>query len=137
MHLTQFSDYAIRLLILLAMEQGRPVTIGAAAEHLRVSKNHLIKVANLLVRKGFVNALRGRAGGIQLNRQPEDIRLGDIVRVTEPGLVPVQCMSAPGACTLEQVCGCPKYLQRGVDAFLNELDHATLASVIPPATGGT
>lgn len=130
MQLTQFSDYAIRLLILLAMEQGHSVTIGSAATSLRISKNHLIKIANLLVKKGFIIGTRGRSGGIQLKKLPEDISLGDVIRVTESNLVPVECMSSPGSCSLERVCGCPAYLQKGMTAFLSELDAATLASVV-------
>ena len=132
MQLTRFSDFAIRLLIFLALEAGRPVTIGAAAESLRISKHHLVKVANLLMKKGYIVGMRGRTGGIRLRKRPEEISVGEIVRLTEPGLTPVECMSAPGSCVLEDVCGCPAYLQRGMEAFLRELDEATLASVARP-----
>ena len=130
MQLTQFSDYAIRLLMLLALEEGHPITIGYAATTLGISKNHLIKVANLLVRREFITATRGRHGGIQLGKCAEDVRLGDVIRVTEPTLVPVQCMSTPGSCSLEALCGCPTYLQSAMASFLGELDKATLASIV-------
>lgn len=129
LHLTQFSDYAIRLLILLAMERGHSITIGNAAASLHISKNHLIKVANLLVRKGIVTGTRGRAGGIQLKKPAETISLGDVIRITEPGLAPVPCMSTPGSCSLEKFCGCPPYFHKAMEAFLRELDKATLANV--------
>lgn len=136
MHLTRFSDYAIRLLILLAQEGGRPITVAMAADTLRISKHHLVKVANLLMKNGYILGMRGRTGGIQLRRSPEDINLGEIVRLTEPGLVPVECMSKPGSCSLEAVCGCPPYLRRGMEAFLRELDRATLGSVARSARNG-
>lgn len=136
MQLTRFSDYAIRLLILLALEEGQPVTIGAAAESLRISKHHLVKVANLLMKKGYVAGIRGRTGGVRLRKGADEIRLGEIVRLTEPGLTPVECMAAPGSCVLEDVCGCPAYLHRGMQAFLQELDRATLASVARPRGQG-
>lgn len=128
--LTQFSDYAIRLLMLLAMEEGHSITIGDAAAILKLSKNHLIKIANLLVRKDFIVGTRGRRGGIRLSRSSEDIRLGDIIRVTEPTLLPVQCMSTPGACSLENICRGPIYLQDAMMSFLSELDKATLADLV-------
>lgn len=132
MQLTRFSDYAIRLLILLALEGGGPITIGSAAENLRISKNHLVKVANLLMRGGYIEGIRGRAGGIQLKKSPQEITLGQIVRLTEPSLALVECMSVPGSCSLERVCKCPHYLFKGMEAFLRELDGATLASVALP-----
>ena len=130
MQLTQFSDFAVRLLMLLALEEGHPITIGYAATTLGISKNHLIKIANLLVKKKFITGIRGRHGGIQLGKRAEDIRLGDVIRITEPSLVPVQCMSTPGSCSLEKICGCPAYLQSAMASFLGELDKATLASVV-------
>ena len=90
------------------------------------------KVIGLLVQKGFIVGTRGRTGGIQLKKSADDIRLGEILRLTEPTMIPVECMQRSGACTLEKVCRCPSYLHRGMQAFLHELDQATLASVVSP-----
>jgi Rrf2 family nitric oxide-sensitive transcriptional repressor len=136
LQLTRFTDYAIRLLIFLALEAGRPVTVGLAAEHLRISKHHLVKVANLLMKNGYILGIRGRTGGIQLKKSSDDISLGEIVRLTERGLTPVECMSASGSCSLEGVCGCPHYLHRAMEAFLRELDRATLDSVARSSRNG-
>jgi Rrf2 family nitric oxide-sensitive transcriptional repressor len=118
------------------MEAGRPITVGVAAESLRISKHHLVKVANLLMKNGYILGTRGRTGGIRLRKRPEEISLGEIVRLTEPSLTPVECMSAPGSCSLEGVCGCPHYLHRGMEAFLRELDRATLDSLTRSARNG-
>lgn len=135
LQLTRFSDYAVRLMVLLAPNEGHAITVAAAADHLGISKNHLIKVANLLVRHGYLSAVRGRNGGVQLNRPPSQITIGDILRVTEPGFCLVECMSAPGSCSLERICGVPSYLRHGMAAFLAVMDEARLSDVVS-ASGG-
>ena len=60
--------------------------------------NHLMKVAHQLARSGFIESVRGKGGGIRLAREPEAIRLGQIVRVSEGGAPIVECQSGdPGA----------------------------------------
>lgn len=72
MRLTQHTDFALRLLIALAVvagregEAGATVTIRDVAERYGISRNHLMKVANELTRLGVVEGLRGRGGGVRL-----------------------------------------------------------------------
>lgn len=136
MQLTRFSDYSIRLLVLLALNEGQPITVGAAAQHLAISKNHLIKVANLLVRHGYLLGVRGRKGGIQLSRPPSQVTIGEILRITETGFCLVECISSPGSCSLERVCGVPGYLRIGMDAFLSVMDGAKLSDVVCTSGAG-
>jgi Rrf2 family nitric oxide-sensitive transcriptional repressor len=95
-----------------------------------VSRNHLVKVANLLVHAGILSGTRGRSGGLKLQRRAEEIRLGELVQMTEPDFHLVQCFSSPGSCTLESICRYPAYLQDAKRAFLRELDKHTLADLI-------
>ena len=136
MRLTQFSDYAIRLLMTVALADGAPVTVASAAAQLRVSRNHLVKVAHILVRNGILTGTRGRSGGLTLQRRAEDIRLGELLRITEPDFNLAECFSSPGACALDRICRLPTYLHDAERAFLGELDKHTLADIIvkPGAT---
>ena len=136
MRLTQFSDYAIRLLMTVALADGVPVTVASAAAQLRVSRNHLVKVAHILVRNGILTGTRGRSGGLTLQRRAEDIRLGELLRITEPDFNLAECFSSPGACALDRICRLPTYLHDAERAFLGELDKHTLADIIvrPGAT---
>lgn len=130
MRLTQFSDYAIRLLITVALAKGNSVTVADAAAHLHVSRNHMVKVAHMLVRAGILSATRGRSGGLTLHRRAADIRIGELLRITEPDFNLVRCFATPGACTLERICRLPAYLHDAENAFLRELDKHTLADLI-------
>lgn len=136
MRLTQFSDYAVRLLMIVAMAEGYPVTVTSAAAQLRVSRNHLVKVAHTLVRAGILNGTRGRSGGLTLQRRAEDIRLGELLRITEPDFNLAECFSSPGTCALERICRLPAYLHDAERAFLGELNKHTLADIIvTPGSG--
>ena len=83
MRLTVFSDYSLRLMMFAASHEDRLVTIEEVAQTFGISRSHLMKVANLLTRSGFLKAVRGRSGGLSLTRPIDSIRLGDIVRATE------------------------------------------------------
>ena len=63
MHITQHTDYALRVLIYLGENTDRLVTISEISERFEISRSHLMKVVNQLVREGFVLGLRGKGGG--------------------------------------------------------------------------
>jgi Rrf2 family nitric oxide-sensitive transcriptional repressor len=79
MRLTDFSDYSLRLLMYAAAQNGRLITIEGTAELYGISRAHLMKVANQLTRAGFLDAVRGRSGGLRLAKPAGEIRLGDVL----------------------------------------------------------
>ena len=72
MHVTQHTDYGSRLLTYLGANSERQVIIGEISERFDISRSHLMKVANQLVRDGFVEGIRGKGGGLRLARAPAD-----------------------------------------------------------------
>ena len=66
MHLTKFSDHTLRVLIYLALDQTRLVTIPIIADADGISENHLMKVVRQLACAGVVETTRGKGGGIHL-----------------------------------------------------------------------
>jgi Rrf2 family nitric oxide-sensitive transcriptional repressor len=83
MHLTVHTRYALLALSHLAVNRRALIPISQIATTYGLSTNHLMKIVPVLRREGFVKAVRGRAGGLQLAREPEHIRIGDVVRLTE------------------------------------------------------
>lgn len=100
MRLTQHTDYALRLLIALAVvacrmpDAGATVTIRDVAERYRISRNHLMKVANELTHLGLVEGLRGRGGGVRLAQPAKTISIGTVVRALETSSDLVECFSS-------------------------------------------
>lgn len=130
MRLTRLTDYSFRVLIFLAADPGRQATIREIAVRYDISRNHLMKVANLLARHGFVRAARGRGGGLTLARPASEISVGAVVRVLEDDFGVVECMSKGGTCRIEPACILKPLLGRAVGAFLDVLDGATLADLV-------
>lgn len=133
MQLTQQTDFALRLLIVLARRADEPLSIAAFAEDQGLSYNHMAKVGQALVRAGYVESVRGRAGGVRLARPAEAIRIGDVVRDLEPRLAAADC----AACRLSGNCGLNGLLGEAMGAFLATLDGKTLADMAIPLVPAT
>ncbi len=131
MQLTRHTDYALRLLIYLAQIDDRRVQIAAVAESQAISRTHLMKIANELARAGFLDAARGRGGGIRLARHPAEINLGDVIRTMEPPCPMVDCTS----CRLIRRCRLPGVLDQATSAFRAVLEKYSLADIVGDARG--
>ncbi len=127
MHLTDRTDYGLRLLVFLAVHPER-VSVATVARAFRVSEAHLAKVAQGLARAGFLATVPGRSGGMTLARPPEAIRVGDVVRALEPIAV-VECLAPDNTCPIAGVCGLQPVLGAATEAFLAVLDGVTIADV--------
>lgn len=66
MHLTRYTDYALRTLLYLGKQPGRLCSIADVANAYAISQNHLMKVVSDLVGAGYLESVRGRNGGIRL-----------------------------------------------------------------------
>jgi len=128
--LTLHTDYALRMLMVLALEPDELHTIASVATRYRISRNHLMKVAQTLIQAGFVESVRGRHGGLKLGMDPAQIKIGAVVRATEDGFALVECFDRRrNTCVVMPACALRKPLDEAVAAFLAVLDHATLADV--------
>ena len=125
MRLTRYTDYALRVLLHLAVEPDRLASIAAIADRHRISRHHLMKVVNDLGRQGFVAPVRGRGGGIRLARPAAAISVGAVVRAMEPELELADCAN----CIIAPACGLSDALAEAMAAFLASLDAVTLADL--------
>ncbi len=132
MRLTLHTDYALRVLIQVAIAGGKLITINDIAERFDISKQHLMKVVNALSQNGYLETVRGRGGGIRLRRPPLDINVGQVVRETEEKLDVIGCLERRGYCRIERVCILRGALHDATQAFLAVLDEYTLADLIKP-----
>ena len=131
MHLTLHTDFALRVLIQVGLNGGKLTTIKEIAQTFVISKAHLMKVVNDLSRKGYLDTVRGRNGGIRLMREPRDINIGQVVRDTET-LDVIGCLGQRGYCPIQRVCVLRGVLSDATEAFLAVLDDHTLADLIRP-----
>jgi Rrf2 family transcriptional regulator, nitric oxide-sensitive transcriptional repressor len=129
MRLTLFSDYALRTLMFTHAAGGRLVTIEEVSEAYAISRPHVMKVVNALTRSGYLEAVRGRSGGLRLAMAADEIVLGDVVRATEPDFSLVECFATGDKCVITDCCKLQGVLDKALHAFLAVLDENTLASI--------
>lgn len=130
MRLTNFSDYALRVLMYAAAASDRLITIEETAELYGISRAHLMKVANQLTRAGYLRAVRGRSGGLTLAKRPNRIKLGEVLRATEPDFALVECFTADNQCLISPRCRLRGALKEALAAFTGTLDNYTLADLL-------
>lgn len=133
MRLTVYTDYALRLLMYLALKDDALATVSEIAASYKISRNHLMKVAYELGAAGYVETVRGRGGGLRLAKPTEAIRLGDVVRRTEPDMALVTCFEPIAApCAIKRCCVLRDALERAYVAFIGVLDDYSLADLVRP-----
>jgi len=128
MQLTQHTDYALRVLIYLALQESeKRSNITEIAQCFSMSRNHIVKIVHELGQLDFINTTRGKGGGIQLKQSADSISIGDVVRKMEVNLDIVNCEKP--SCPILPVCQLKGILHQARDAFLQTLDRYTLADI--------
>ena len=124
--------YALRVMLDLARDDtGTYVPLDVIARREGMSEKYLESIIVGLSRAGLVKALRGKGGGYQLTRSPEEYPIGEILRLTEKSLAPVSCLEAGMDCP--QAADCPTFpLWQGLDKVIDDYLMAhTLQDLMP------
>ncbi|MGB7431092.1 MAG: Rrf2 family transcriptional regulator [Ahrensia sp.] len=130
MKLTSYTNYAMRSLQLAALKAPGLVRIDDVARIHNLSRPHIMKIVHELGKAGYLETVRGRNGGFRLARPPQDIIVGDVVRITEGPLDIVECFNAEkNTCPLMGVCILSKKMQQATAAFMAVLDDLTIADI--------
>jgi Rrf2 family protein len=122
--------YGVRLLIDLAEHADKThVSLASVAERQRISIRYLEQVAVILRRAGFIRSVKGASGGYTLAKRPEDIIIGDVLRILEGDMLVVDPI-LPG----QKETKFQKSLRLSVYNRLNDriaavIDRKTLASL--------
>jgi Rrf2 family nitric oxide-sensitive transcriptional repressor len=131
MRLTMFTDYALRVLIYVAVRPERRTTIAEIAAAFDISENHLTKIVHTLGRSGFLANVRGRGGGVALARPAASINVAAVVHATEASVGPAECFDrATSTCRIASCCRLRGVLADALRAFDAVLARYTLADLV-------
>ncbi len=130
--------YALRVMIDLAEHQGEGfIPLKVIAERQEISEKYLESIIKLLVRARLLNGLRGKGGGYQLTRAPEQYTAWEILRLTEESLAPVSCLEDnAGVCARAASCRTLPLWQGLRDVIRDYLDHITVADLMDRGEAG-
>ena len=134
MRLTVYTDYALRVLMYLAMKEDRLATIAEIAKSYDISRNHLMKVAHQLgVGRLCRNSPRQkwRAAPGQADRSHRARRSGALYRAGHGDRVLFRA-ARWSLCAIRPICVLKRALNGARDAFLEVLDGYTLADLVEP-----
>lgn len=127
-------EYGIRAMVALAHHYGSgPLSITDIARESSVPPAYLEQLIAPLRRAGIVESKRGAHGGYVLGRAPEDIRVGEVFRVMEGPIAPMDCVSediADQTCPLIEGCETRPVWVRLRDSIVEALDSQTLADLV-------
>lgn len=125
MYVTKFTYYSLRALIYLANNRDHLCTVNELAENLKVSHHHLKKIIHKLAKTDFIITTQGRLGGVKLGLAPRDIKLSDVIKITESNLnIENYYEDINSSSKLKEV------MQVAVDGFVNEFSKFTLANLL-------
>lgn len=130
MQLDKFTDYALRVLMTLAVRAPGRIATSAIAAGYDLSEHHLSKVATELVRCGFVVSERGRGGGLTLARPADQINIGAVVRALRGDSPVAECFGGGSSCLILPACGLRGPLAEAQEAFFATLDGYALSDVV-------
>lgn len=124
--------YALRAMIDIAkFDNSGYVSIKDISEREGISVKYLEQVIAILVRSGFLLSLRGNNGGYKLSRKPREYKVGDILRVAEGTLCPVNCLSTPtNECPRKASCATLGFWTGLNDVINKYVDSYTLEDLV-------
>ena len=124
--------YALRMMLDLAEHQNRGfVALKDIADRQNISKKYLEQIIPILNKSDILKTTRGSQGGYMLSKSPDKYTVGEILRLTEGSLAPVDCLNQdPIQCERSSECATLPVWQ-GLNRVINEyLDSITLQDIL-------
>jgi Rrf2 family transcriptional regulator, iron-responsive regulator len=137
MRLTKQTSYALRILLHCALHPEQQLKAADIAKAYNITEFNVLKIIPLLVHGGFVKTMRGRRGGLRLAQPAADIRIGDVVRLTEETRIQADCFGQlHDECLIQPAAPINRIFDTALAAFIEVLDQHTLQDLVaarPPA----
>lgn len=136
MKLSTKGQYGVRAMFDLAQHYGQgPISLKSVAERQDISEHYLEQLIAVLRKAGLVNSVRGALGGYVLAKDPESITVGDIIRVLEGPVAPVDCVNddLPDRCARAAQCITKEIWAKVRDSIEQVIDSITLADMCQEA----
>ena len=112
-------------------DTGEPVRIKDISARQDISLKYLEQIVSVLVRANYLRSIRGPQGGYRLTKRPEEYVVGDILRLTEGSLSPVECLSTDrNDCPRADICVTLRIWKELDEAIRSVVDKYTLEDLL-------
>lgn len=131
MKLSTKGRYGVSAMYDLALYYGQgAISLKSVAQRQAISEHYLEQLMGTLRKAGFVKSIRGAQGGYMLTKEPSQISVGDIIRVMEGPIAPVDCLLAGKInneyCNRASSCVTRNVWEKVRDSITGVLDSITL-----------
>ncbi len=136
MKLSTKGEYGLRAMFDLAQRHGSgPISLKSVAARQEISEHYLEQLIAVLRKVGLVKSVRGAQGGYMLGREPENIKVGDIIRALEGPIAPMDCVNEedPEECSRSGSCITRNIWRKVRDSISEVLDSITLQDMCDEA----
>jgi len=134
--ISQTVEYALRAILTLAQNHGKPCTAQRISELTEVPAPYLSKMMQMLVRNGLVLSRRGLHGGFLLARSPEDLTVWDVLEAVEPLKRIRECPLRLGA-HRTNLCALHRRLDNAIESVEEAFKAATISTLLNEEGGVT
>jgi len=131
MRISTKGDYGIRALVELAHHFGQsgPVQSSEIAARQGIPEAYLDQLLTILRRAGFIRSVRGPQGGHTLIRDPDEIKVSEVITVLEGPIMPLGCLNGASQCWRSGGCGQREMWEEVRDAVLDILERTSIGQL--------
>ncbi len=128
--LTKHTDYAVRALISLGMKSESWVSAKAVSEEQAIPYQFLRRILQELIRSGLVDSREGAGGGVRLSKNPDSIRVKDVIEIFQGKVQVSECMFRKQLCSNRANCVLRHEIMRIEQLVNDEFSKVTIGKLI-------
>ncbi|HWR01142.1 MAG TPA: Rrf2 family transcriptional regulator [Chlorobaculum sp.] len=128
--LTKHTDYAVRALISLGMKSDSWVSAKTVSEEQAIPYQFLRRILQELIRSGLVESREGAGGGVKLSKNPDSIRVKDVIEIFQGKVQVSECMFRKQLCSNRADCVLRHEIMRIEQLVNDEFSKVTIGKLI-------
>lgn len=132
MLLSTRSRYGLKMMFELALAYGNgPISLKDIAKKQKLSETYLEQLVAPLRKDGLVHSIRGAQGGYELSKLPNEISVGDVIRILEGSLAASDCIEDGNhECGRADCCATRRVWERITNSIYEVIDNTTLQDMV-------
>jgi Rrf2 family transcriptional regulator, cysteine metabolism repressor len=128
--LTKNTDYAVRALIVLALNQDNFVSAREIAKKQNIPYQFLRRILQKLIQNKLITSKAGIAGGVLLTKDPSKIALLDLIKIFQGELELSDCMFRKELCPNRKTCVLRPEIKRIEETVTLEFKKLTIKKLL-------
>ncbi|MCL2632465.1 MAG: Rrf2 family transcriptional regulator [Coriobacteriia bacterium] len=136
MDITRRTDYAIRLIAALVLNDGKPMSVREASEQYDVPYAFARSIQHALVQAGLVRSIRGAHGGMLLNADPNELTLFQLIEAVQGPINVAVCTTDKGWCSRDEHCQFHKVWEGANSLLIDYLESVSIKELLEGERAG-